>query len=804
MVKRLFIILVILFTCMSCARMDEMQGEIDNIKDRLDNVEAQLRALKSAYDDGKIITGVKAFSDENNSGWTITFSDNSEITIYNGNDAITPIMNITPDGYWAVSYDNGETFTTLTDSEGNYFQSQGEEGISVRIVTNEEGYYVIELYKESDPTTVISSIETTLSANLAVNIVSMVKDPITGIITMEMADGTVYEFNMSVVYPTSVVVLAEDVFLGKDRVAKVVFRVNPSNAVISLDQTAETPMVQLDMVIENASRSYVTDPKNYTIEKIEVDKDAEGKIKEGQYIAHIKDLGNDVDFCNGVAFVINTKDSNGAAIQITSNIFKMISPDKPSITSFSINDSYAAKLDAEFITVKLPYGTDVTRLKPDFEVTEGTVSVNGQVVEPGVTEVDFSRPVEFVVTTDLGGVRSYTVTISYSELPVVYINTKDSAPIVSKDDWMKNTDMWITNAGEYDMYYEKAQIRGRGNSTWEYPKKPYAIKLDKKAEVLGMPKHKRWVLLANYIDKTCIRNSIAFELARRMEGLDWTPRGTHVDVVLNGQFIGNYYLCEQIKVDENRVNITEMESTDNDPESITGGYLLEIDKNYDEVNKFLSYNDIGGGTGPNGLTLLPFMVKEPDEDVLNATQLEYIKNLIEDIRVALYEPGWTTEGYLKYIDLDSFIDYWFVCDMTGNPEPIQPKSVYMYKDRGEKIHAGPVWDFDYFTFNPYYQTNLLNRYSVWNSRIIMDPANSPQIKQRWNAQRESIRSILDEFDRQYQAIKESVEYNAKMWPIPSDLNVNQENELSIEEAIARMKEVYERKFNHMDRYINSR
>ena len=776
--------------------MDEMQGEIDNIKDRLDNVEAQLRALKSAYDDGKIITGVKAFSDENNSGWTITFSDNSEITIYNGNDAITPIMNITPDGYWAVSYDNGETFTTLTDSEGNYFQSQGEEGISVRIVTNEEGYYVIELYKESDPTTVISSIETTLSANLAVNIVSMVKDPITGIITMEMADGTVYEFNMSVVYPTSVVVLAEDVFLGKDRVAKVVFRVNPSNAVISLDQTAETPMVQLDMVIENASRSYVTDPKNYTIEKIEVDKDAEGKIKEGQYIAHIKDLGNDVDFCNGVAFVINTKDANGAAIQITSNIFKMITPDKPSVTSFSINDSYATKLDAEFITVKLPYGTDVTRLKPDFDVTEGTVSVNGQVVEPAVTEVDFSRPVEFVVTTDLGGVRSYTVTISYSELPVVYINTKDSAPIVSKDDWMKNTDMWITNAGEYDMYYEKAQIRGRGNSTWEYPKKPYAIKLDKKAEVLGMPKHKRWVLLANYIDKTCIRNSIAFELARRMEGLDWTPRGTHVDVVLNGQFIGNYYLCEQIKVDENRVNITEMESTDNDSESITGGYLLEIDNNYDEVNKFKSYNNVVLEDGT--FQPLPFMVKEPDEETLSAEQFVWIQNHIEEIRSSLFDDGATTEGYLKYIDLDSFIDYWLVYELTGTGEPTHPRSVYMYKDRGGKMHAGPVWDFDYFTFQPLYKEKLINTRAVWNNGIINDPANLPAIKERWMMHREAIRDIIDEFDRQYLAIKESAEYNAAVWPITDNRNINKENDMSIEEAVARIKDYYTAKFAYID------
>lgn len=796
MVKRLFVILVTLFTFMSCARMDEMQGEIDKIKDRLDNVEAQLRALKSAYDDGKIITGVKAFSDENNSGWTITFSDNSEITIYNGNDAITPIMNITPDGYWAVSYDNGETFTTLTDSAGNNFQSQGEEGISVRIVTNQEGYYVIELYKASDPSTVISSIETTLSANPAVNIVSMVKDPISGIITMKMADGTEYQFNMIVPYPTSVVVLAEEVFLGKDRVAKVVFRVNPSNAVISLDQTAETPMVQLDMVIENASRSYVTDPQNYAIEKIEVDKDAEGNIKEGQYIAHIKDLGNDVDFCNGVAFVINTKDANGAAIQITSNIFKMITPDRPSITSFSINDSHAAKLDAEFITVKLPYGTDVTRLKPDFDVTEGTVSVNGQVIEPAVTEVDFSRPVEFVVTTDLGGVRSYTVTISYSELPVVYINTKDGAPIVSKDDWMKNTDMWITNAGEYDMYYEKAQIRGRGNSTWEYPKKPYAIKLDKKAEVLGMPKHKRWVLLANYVDKTCIRNSVAFEIARRMEGLDWTPRGTHVDVVINGQFIGNYYLCEQIKVDENRVNITEMESTDNDSESITGGYLLEVDKTYDEVNKFKSYNNVVLEDGT--FQPLPFMVKEPDEETLSAEQFAWIQNHIEEIRSSLFDEGATTEGYLKYIDLDSFIDYWLVYELTGTGEPTHPKSVYMYKDRGEKMHAGPVWDFDYFTFQPMYKNSLINTRAVWNNGIINDPANLPAIKERWMMHREAIRDIIDEFDRQYLAIKESAEYNAVVWPITDNRNINKENDMSIEEAVARIKDYYTAKFAYMD------
>ena len=311
-----------------------------------------------------------------------------------------------------------------------------------------------------------------------------------------------------------------------------------------------------------------------------------------------------------------------------------------------------------------------------------------------------------------------------------------------------------------------------------------------------MPKHKRWVLLANYVDKTCIRNSVAFEIARRMEGLDWTPRGTHVDVVLNGQFIGNYYLCEQIKVDENRVNITEMEFTDNDSESITGGYLLEIDKNYDEVNKFKSYNNVVLEDGT--FQPLPFMVKEPDEETLSAEQFAWIQNHIEEIRSSLFDEGATTEGYLKYIDLDSFIDYWLVYELTGTGEPTIPKSVYMYKDRGEKMHAGPVWDFDYFTFQPMYKNSLINTRAVWNNGIINDPANLPAIKERWMMHREAIRDIIDEFDRQYLAIKESAEYNAVVWPITDNRNINKENDMSIEEAVARIKDYYTAKFAYMD------
>lgn len=768
-------------------------------------IEKQLNDLQEAYNSGKIIKEVKPYAGDENTGWTITFSDNNSINIYNGidgEDGITPMFDINPEGYWMVSYDNGETFTLLTDEEGNGYISKGKDGISVRVVIAEDGTYVFELYQYSNPEVVIESIKTPISSNASNSIKSIIQDKYTGVICLEMADGTKYAFNLDVTYPTGIVTLAESVILPRGGETTFSFRVNPSNAIVDLNLDQESPMFQLDMAIESMTRSYVTTPENYSLEKIEACTDADGNILEGQYIATVKDLGVVTDYCQGACIVLNTKDGKGEKIQVSSDIFKIKTPDKPQFTSFVINNSYAINLDKEFISVKLPYGTNVTSLAPNFTISEGTVYLNGAEVKP-FTSIDFSSPVQFVIVAEDGTEYNYVVSISYSSLPVVYINTKDAAPIVSKDDWLKDNEIYITNAGEYSKLYKKSQIRGRGNTTWGYPKKPYAIKLDKKDEVLGMPKHKRWVLLANYVDKTCIRNSVAFELARRMEGLDWTPRGQHVDVVLNGQFQGNYFLCEQIKVDENRVNITEMESTDTDPEAITGGYLLEIDKNYDEVNKFMSdcLNEVGGYVWNQ----LPFMIKEPDEDVLCPAQFEYIKNHIAEIRSALYDVGSTTEGYLKYIDLDSFIDYWIVYEMTGTGEPTHPKSVYMHKDRGGKMHAGPVWDFDYFTFQPYYSDDLINTMSVWNSRIIRDPANLSYIKQRWNTHRESISSIIDEIDRQYLLVKESAEYNSTIWPIlpGTKEDPNRDKSLSMDEALARIKSYYVEKFNWMDNYINN-
>lgn len=792
--KKVYFILALLIMCLSgCQGLIEVQDNLADLTERVDGIEEQLNLLSEAFENGKIITDVKRTESGSVSGWTIVFSDNTSITVSDGTDGadgITPLLRINAEGNWEISYDYGVNFELLLDSDGNPVQSRGPESVSVRVVIDANGNYVLETYYESDPDKVIESITTPYSSNPYSAIESITKDPVSGTIVLAMKDGETYTFNLDVKYPTSIVVLSETIILSKNGQAAFAFRVNPSNAVLDLNLEQENPMIELDMVNSALTRSsYVTDPSNYKLMSVEPALGTNGEVKQGQYVAIIKDLGQSSDYCEGVAVVINSKDGNRNDIQISSEMMKIMTPDKPQFTLFKIDGSHASNLGERFINVCLPYGTDVTALRPVFQASEGSVYVDGNEVT-SLSEFDFSSPVEFTIVTDDEREEKYIVSISYSDIPVVYINTKDASPIVSKVKWLEGTSIYVTNAGEHNALYSKAQIRGRGNTTWNYAKKPYAIKLDKKAEVLGMPKHKRWVLLANYVDKTCIRNSIAFELAKMSPGLDWTPKGYHVDVVLNGKFMGNYFLCEQIKVDENRVDITEMETTDNGSESITGGYLLEIDRNFDEVNKFYS-----------PVRNMPFMIKEPDEETLSPEQFAYIQNHITEVENALYGEGSTAEGFLKYIDIDSFIDYWFVYDLTSTGEPTHPKSVYMFKDRNDVIHAGPVWDFDYYTYQSQYNEMLINMHAVWNDRILHDPAVRPIVKARWNAKRESYRSIINEIDRQYNAIKASAEYNATLWPLSNSLNVNKDG--NVAQGVQKMKTFYEIHFNYMDQFINS-
>lgn len=373
----------------------------------------------------------------------------------------------------------------------------------------------------------------------------------------------------------------------------------------------------------------------------------------------------------------------------------------------------------------------------------------------------------------------------FSGLPVVFVDTPDGQAVTSKEDWLEDSHLRIYNEeGKLD-YDGPMSIKGRGNTTWNQPKKPYALKLDEKAEVLQMPEHKRWVLLANYLDRTLMRNHIAFYLAQS-EGiaLEWTPRGHFVDVVFNGKHQGNYYLCEQIKIDENRVNVHE-----NEPEDVDGGYLLEWDTNYDEVNKFRS-----------PVFDFPVMIKEPDEEDLTPAQFDFIKDYVCHVETVLTQNDFAETGtYKELIDVDSFVDFWIINEVTGNDECNWPKSCYMYKDKGGKLKAGPIWDYDYATFGKFYG-RFHDMRAIWNRQLFQDPSFVQRAQERWKQLLPEFEKALDEITRTADLIRTSAEANEKLWPIKGS-SVNGDEKLSFQEATETMRQKLAEQLEWMDRSI---
>lgn len=376
--------------------------------------------------------------------------------------------------------------------------------------------------------------------------------------------------------------------------------------------------------------------------------------------------------------------------------------------SISMSAAESIKVNNQMIVVRMPYGADVTALRATFSAPKGVeILLNGTAIEGVSATTDYSEPVMLQI-----GESSYTVVVAYSNLPIVYLSTPDHVGITTKTTYVEKSTFVLANTenGKNDLIVsEGMNIKGRGNSTWGYPKKPYAVKFDKKQSVLGLPKDKSWVLLANWMDRTVMRNAVAFAIAKKTKSLKWTPNGEFVDVVLNGKFIGNYYLCEKIKISSDRVNITEIDNTKQvitEGDELTGGYLVELDSYYDEDYKFR--------TEPQKM---PVNFKSPDEAVPQE-QIDYLQGYFNNLESIIYSDDFPTEtgNYADLIDVDSFIDWWFVQELTQNSEPNHPKSSYMHKDRLGKLIAGPVWDFDWGTFKPNV-TRFLDNTAIYYSAL---------------------------------------------------------------------------------------
>jgi hypothetical protein len=334
-------------------------------------------------------------------------------------------------------------------------------------------------------------------------------------------------------------------------------------------------------------------------------------------------------------------------------------------------------------------------------------------------------------------------------LPILNITTKDGAPIQSKETYLNGT---FALSGDGVTPAEGVlEIRGRGNATWEWDKKPFRLKLNKSVELLGMPSSKHWVLLANYADKTLIRNDIALRFGRTL-GMEYAPRNQHVELTLNGIYQGVYQLTEQIRVAKERVNIPELKVDDTDVENITGGYLMELDFRMDK--DFCKGPSSWKPFCNNGINMdrektfcvesregmSPICVDTPETllDTAWSAQREYIQGYLMQMESALFSASFTdpVTGYAAYIDVDSAVNYFLLNELFKNVDGAIT-SFYLYKKRNGKVFFGPVWDFDWALGNAGVNAGVEKtsgwhiRNAPWFNRLLQDPAFEAKVKTRW-------------------------------------------------------------------------
>lgn len=281
------------------------------------------------------------------------------------------------------------------------------------------------------------------------------------------------------------------------------------------------------------------------------------------------------------------------------------------------------------------------------------------------------------------------------------------APVTTTADYVAATYRLVSPTGAEEAA-GATEIRGRGNTTWSMPKRPYRLKLARSTPLAGMPADRDWALLANYADKTMVRNRLAVGLGEEL-GLAYSPRSVFVELFLDGSYEGVYEMYEHIEIGSSKIDAPELDpDVDVDPATITGGYYLEIDHRLDE--------DVCWTTTGN----VPVCSKDPEFDpqaIADPThpshaQYAYITGYVDAAEAAIKTPG---DGYEEYFDVDSMVRWYIVSELMRNNDAqikaLNPgstdwtSSVKLSKPRGGRLTFGPLWDHDIGAGNIDYNGN---------------------------------------------------------------------------------------------------
>lgn len=495
--------------------------------------------------------------------------------------------------------------------------------------------------------------------------------------------------------------------------------------------------------------------------------------------------------------------------------------------------------DADFAEIGVPIkvnvpGSEGRKLIYRWYIDGIRIENDGDTYTPLECDMQSMISVEvFDVKGNLVGSTSMFV----SNLPVIYIETENRQPVTSKKEYI-NADIKIQGNSEYNsdkvLYEGKTEIRGRGNSTWNTDKKPYRLKLDSKADLFGMGKNKHWVLLSNPFDTSLLRNHLSYNLAADM-GLGY-QKNVWVDLVFNGKVVGNYQLCEHIRVDDNRVDITNWEDLAEDAaKAIYDANKATMTKDQrDELIEIMSENmswttsdtvEYNGVTYTvsdyieipdiNGGYLLE-VVKKSEEytfatengsyvcvdtpEVLSKDMLKSIQGYYQAFENALFSEDFCTtyngetKRYTDFIDLESFAKGFLLNELFENYD-FGRTSTWMSKDVDGKLVYGPVWDMDYTTSSITHRWTALN--ISWLKRLLSDPVFLQELRKTYFEYRyTAIQDLISDggdIDSAMEKISASAKNNDYIW----------QNDISAEENAVDLKLRLQSKINWLDSVLTN-
>ena len=411
-------------------------------------------------------------------------------------------------------------------------------------------------------------------------------------------------------------------------------------------------------------------------------------------------------------------------IPVSSFVFSNFTSQTNSVLEH-VNWSFSEWEDCHYIF--LPASADRKKLHIDYVCDEGEVFLDGEKIVSGEDTDILSKKDEFKVTT-AKGTDCGVLKILQSDHESIFMQSEgNSFNDLYNNRWLDLTAHSLMLDAEGNVVYNSVieKVSAHGNSSWDYSKKkPYNIKLPEKADLFGMGKAKKWVLLSNYLDHSMLRNKLTEEMCKAV-GMEYTMDSVFVDLYTDNQYAGTYQLCEKVQIQKKRVNITDLEEETeklnekklkeyprmtvgaadtleymensykyydipNESEDITGGYLLQL----------VQWNRYGGKADSGFVTSRGQAVSVEGPEYASKAQVEYIRGFVQDMEDAIYsDTGYNSKGkhYTDYVDLDSLVRAYLVQEISENIDATY-NSFYFWKDsdlKGDgKLHFSPAWDFD--------------------------------------------------------------------------------------------------------------